>query len=118
MDQFSIGCFKIGYLYGFAIGTAMVLADEKGNVRKPKKFGPLLQMDSLIIDYLIDKSNVRLLDIMWYVGLENNKANQISVGHAMGRLGWVRRRRGTGRNREWFYERGANSGAYAGGPLT
>jgi hypothetical protein len=96
--------FQLGMLHGYAIHAAFQLEE-----RKAEKKALLNADDTLILDYIKSKSIVYMEDIIGYAGWSDDRALRISVGHAMTKLGWLRRR---ATDKRWYYTRGPKAVAY------
>lgn len=103
MVGFELG-FQLGMLHGYAIGISI----EQQRIKSEKKT-ILRQEDMLIMDYIKSKSIVYMDDVLGYLGWDGDTSNRRAVGHAMGRLGWDRRR---GHDKRWYYTRGTKAVAY------
>lgn len=103
MTGFEIA-YQLGMLHGYAIHAAIQLQEQKAD-----KKALLTIEDTLILDYIKSKSIVYMEDIIGYAGWSDGRAVRISVGAAMRKLGWLRRR---GNDQRWYYTRGPKAVAY------
>lgn len=98
--------FQFGVMYGFAMGLAVARNTE----HKEKRI-ILMPEDHAISGYIKNKAKVYTEDIIGYMGWDNDRSAATAVGFAMKRLGWDRKR-GTGEDTRWYYQRGVRALAY------
>lgn len=106
MSSYSLA-FQLGAMYGFAIGVCT-------EQRKPNKVQPAgrYSEDELILRYVNRRTEVYIDDVIGYLNWDDDRSSRITVGNAMVRIGWQRRRQGAAKGRRWYYVRGAHALAH------
>jgi hypothetical protein len=82
---------------GFAAGLAYKKATRK---KQPNPYHE--EMDKMLSELLSGRGVVTTSEASELIGLDISHGNQVSVGHALKRLGWIRYRESTGAKR-WLY---------------
>lgn len=100
--------YRAGFEDGIARGGQTPNSTHNYPATRSKRRSFTKPEDTLIADYIKNKTTVFCNDIVGFIGWADNRGNQISIGHTMKRLGWIRRRERPP-SRRWFYERGPDA---------
>lgn len=93
-----------GYGAGYAAGLKAGIA--KANSQPKARTHSAGQEDILLGEYIEGKTMARCADLVGYLGITDDRGGRIMIGHAMKRLGWIRKRE-PAPSRQWYYVRGA-----------